>query len=84
MLIIALGIGANMPILPQILAMARALKLQVIVEGIHTAPQADYFSSLAQPVLAQGWFFGYPVPAAKFHRLLAEDEKKTQNTMTAL
>jgi len=65
-------------ILPQILAMALALKLQVIVEGIETGPQAEYFSSLAQPVLAQGWFFGYPVQAERFRRLLAEDEKKAR------
>jgi len=70
--------AVTVAILPQILAMADALKLQVIVEGIETAPQAEYFSSLERPVLAQGWFFGYPVPAERFHRLLAEDEKKAQ------
>jgi sensor c-di-GMP phosphodiesterase-like protein len=70
--------AVTVAILPQILAMAEALKLQVIVEGIETAPQADYFSFLAQPVLAQGWFFGYPVPAERFQHLLAEDEQKTQ------
>ena len=68
--------AVTVAILPQILAMAEALKLQVIVEGIETSPQADYFSVLAQPVLAQGWFFGYPVPAERFQRLLAEDEQK--------
>jgi sensor c-di-GMP phosphodiesterase-like protein len=65
-------------ILPQILAMAEALNLQVIVEGIETSLQADYFSALARPVLAQGWFFGYPVPVEKFLRSLADDEKKMQ------
>jgi sensor c-di-GMP phosphodiesterase-like protein len=70
--------AVTVAILPQILAIADALKLQVIVEGIETAPQADYFSLQAQPVLAQGWFFGYPVPAERFQRLLAEDELKAQ------
>jgi len=70
--------AVTMAILPQILAMADALKLQVIVEGIETGPQAEYFSSLGRPALGQGWFFGYPVPAERFHRLLAEDEKKAQ------
>ncbi len=70
--------AVTVAILPQILAMANALKLQVIVEGIETALQAEYFSCLAQPILAQGWFFGYPVPVERFHRLLAEDEKKAK------
>jgi sensor c-di-GMP phosphodiesterase-like protein len=73
----AIGTEAvTVAILPQILAMAVALKLEVIVEGVETAPQAEFFSSLAQPVLAQGWFFGYPVPAEKFLGLLGEDENK--------
>jgi sensor c-di-GMP phosphodiesterase-like protein len=63
-------------ILPQILAMAETLKLAVIVEGIETAEQAQYFSNLEQKVLAQGWFFGYPVSAAEFHQKLAENEKE--------
>jgi sensor c-di-GMP phosphodiesterase-like protein len=76
--------AVTVAILPQILAMADALKLQVIVEGIETGPQAEYFSSLGRPVLAQGWFFGYPVPAERFLRLLAEDEKKAQAATAAL
>jgi sensor c-di-GMP phosphodiesterase-like protein len=63
-------------ILPQILAMAETLKLAVIVEGIETADQAKYFSLMEQAILAQGWFFGYPVSAAEFHQKLAEDEKE--------
>jgi sensor c-di-GMP phosphodiesterase-like protein len=30
--------------------------------------KADYFEANAQPVLAQGWLFGGPVPAEQFHR----------------
>ncbi len=76
--------AVNVAILPQILAMAAALKLQVIVEGIETGTQAEFFSSLAKPVLAQGWLFGYPVPAERFHHLLAEDEKQAQAAMATL
>lgn len=76
--------AVTVAILPQILAIADALKLQVIVEGIETAPQAEYFSHIGQPVLAQGWFFGYPVPAEKFHCLLADEEKKAQEAAAAL
>jgi sensor c-di-GMP phosphodiesterase-like protein len=63
-------------ILPQILSMAETFNLEVIVEGIETEEQARYFDTCALPLLAQGWLFGYPVPAEEFHRLLAEDQKK--------
>src|SRR5208283_2278408 len=47
----AIGTGSvGVAILPQILSMAEALKLQVIVEGVETGPQANYFASAAQPV----------------------------------
>jgi sensor c-di-GMP phosphodiesterase-like protein len=63
-------------ILPQILAMAKALKLHVIVEGVETLEQAQYFAAAAQPILVQGWLYGHAVPAEEFIPLLAEDEKK--------
>jgi sensor c-di-GMP phosphodiesterase-like protein len=71
-------------ILPQILAMAEALNLQVIVEGIETSQQAEYFAAQAQPILGQGWLFGRAVTSEEFHRLLAEDEKQAQAEMAAL
>jgi sensor c-di-GMP phosphodiesterase-like protein len=58
-------------ILPQILAMARTLNLQVIAEGIETPEQAQYFAGDANGILAQGWLFGKPVPASVFHSILA-------------
>jgi sensor c-di-GMP phosphodiesterase-like protein len=69
-------------ILPQILAMAKALKLHVIVEGVETLEQAKYFAAAAQPILVQGWLYGRAVPAEEFLLLLAEDEKKAR-TLTA-
>ena len=63
-------------ILPQILAMAAALNLAVVVEGIETESQADYFAGVGERILAQGWFFGRPVPAEAFHRILAQDERE--------
>jgi sensor c-di-GMP phosphodiesterase-like protein len=73
----AIGTQAvTVSILPQILAMAEALKLRVVVEGIETELQAHYFARTGSPILAQGWLFGRPVPAGEFHRLLAEDEQK--------
>lgn len=58
----AIGTEAvTVSILPQILAMAEALKLDVIVEGIETELQARYFADFEQPILGQGWMFGFPV-----------------------
>jgi sensor c-di-GMP phosphodiesterase-like protein len=59
-------------ILPQILSMAAALNLDVIVEGVETAEQARYFAASPRAILAQGWRFGRPMLAEQFHRLLAE------------
>jgi sensor c-di-GMP phosphodiesterase-like protein len=68
--------AVTVSILPQILAMAETLKLQVIVEGIETELQADFFAGSNRPILAQGWLFGRPVPVVEFERLLAEDEQR--------
>jgi sensor c-di-GMP phosphodiesterase-like protein len=60
-------------ILPQILAIAEALELEVIVEGVETFPQARYFADTGRPILAQGWLFGRPVPAEVLLHMLATD-----------
>jgi sensor c-di-GMP phosphodiesterase-like protein len=62
-------------ILPQILAMAKLLNLQVIVEGIETSQQASYFIGRAKSILGQGWLFGRPVPPEEFLPLLAASEQ---------
>jgi sensor c-di-GMP phosphodiesterase-like protein len=66
------AIGA---ILPQILAMAEALNLLVIVEGIETREQAAYFAAAHCRILGQGWLYGRPVPAEEFHRRLVSLEQ---------
>jgi sensor c-di-GMP phosphodiesterase-like protein len=71
-------------ILPQILAMAGALNLHVIAEGIETRQQADYFAVQAQPILGQGWLFGRSVSAVAFQSLLAEDRKMQQTASAVL
>jgi sensor c-di-GMP phosphodiesterase-like protein len=63
-------------ILPQILAMAKKLNLEVIVEGVETGEQAGYFAGGERPILAQGWYFGRPVSSEAFHRLLTADQLK--------
>lgn len=73
----SIGTGSvTVAILPQILAMAEALKLQVVVEGVETPEQAAYFAEAKLPVLMQGWLYGRPVPAAEFHRILSRSAKK--------
>jgi sensor c-di-GMP phosphodiesterase-like protein len=58
------------------MAMAKALHLQVVVEGIETSQQASYFSPGEQPILGQGWLYGRPVAATEFQRLWGESVQK--------
>jgi len=64
--------------------MAEALKLEVIVEGIETGLQAEYFAGCSLPIFAQGWLIEGPVPVEKLLRLLAEDDEKAQVTTASL
>ena len=73
----AIGTDAvTVSILPQILTMAETLKLRVVVEGIETQVQADYFTAGNQDIHAQGWLFGRPVPARLFLQMLDEEEAR--------
>ena len=73
----AIGTEAvTVAILPQILAMAEALNLGVIAEGVETVEQAEYFASARGHILAQGWLFGRPQPASEFRVLLATEGKQ--------
>jgi sensor c-di-GMP phosphodiesterase-like protein len=73
----AIGTDAvTVSILPQILTMAETLKLRVVVEGIETKAQADYFAASNQRIHAQGWLFGRPVPARMFLQMLDEEEAR--------
>lgn len=60
-------------ILPQILAMAKSLNLEVIVEGVETDHQADYFTPNPPQVYGQGWLYGRPVPFDQFEGLLIDN-----------
>lgn len=73
----AIGTDAvTVSILPQILTMAETLKLKVVVEGIETRAQADYFAASNQKINAQGWLFGRPIPARLFLQMLDEEEAR--------
>ena len=52
-------------VLPQMLAMAEALQLGVIVEGVEVAAQVEYLEAAARPMRIQGWYFGKPVRAGE-------------------
>ncbi len=67
----AIGTGSlTAAIVPQILAMAEALHVKVVVEGVERAEQSQYFARLDQEILAQGWHFGEAIPAREFLVLL--------------
>jgi sensor c-di-GMP phosphodiesterase-like protein len=68
--------SVTVAILPQILSMAKLLNLEVIVEGVETDHQADYFSPVEQKIYGQGWLFGRPVTAEQFHGLLVAERPK--------
>jgi sensor c-di-GMP phosphodiesterase-like protein len=60
------GTGAvTASVVPLILKMAYELGLMVVVEGIETIEQAEYFRKAGSGILGQGWLFGKPVPAAQ-------------------
>jgi sensor c-di-GMP phosphodiesterase-like protein len=68
--------SVTVSILPQILTMAESLKLRVVVEGIETQVQADYFAASNQNIHAQGWLYGRPIPARLFLQMLDEEEAR--------
>jgi sensor c-di-GMP phosphodiesterase-like protein len=59
-------------IIPQILAVADALGLSVVVQGIEREEQVRYFASSRPGILGQGWFLGLPVNARSLIFLCAE------------
>lgn len=71
--------SVTLGILPQILAMAETLHLQVIVEGIETVDQAAYFAGQNRPVLGQGWLFGKAMTAdALLSMMIRMPEEETE------
>lgn len=75
------GIGTDavtVAILPQMLAMAESLHLQVIAEGIETPEQAAYFAGKDASILGQGWFFGHPVSAEALLKTLFLQEEAVE------
>ena len=57
-----------------IAAMASALGLEVVAEGVETAEQAAEAQALGCG-WAQGYYFARPAPAAEIESLIAEKQK---------
>lgn len=69
--------AVTVAILPQILEMARSLNLAVVVEGVETERQANYFfGAETDRLYGQGWLYGRPVTAEKFLALLDKEQQK--------
>lgn len=68
-------------VVPQILDIVSRLHLMVVVEGIETQRQADYFRLAGPGIRGQGWHFGRPVPAAHFKRLYSDSLSSTRQTL---
>ncbi len=62
------------PVLPQILDMARALGIDLVVEGIETEEQAAWFTAQAV-AYGQGWLFHRPVQAQELQSIV--DDQRT-------
>lgn len=65
--------AVTVSIVPQIIAMAQQHNLGIVVEGVETQAQADYFKNLPFKVLAQGYYFGAPMGVQKARKLLAQN-----------
>lgn len=50
-------------IVPQILAMIDTLDTRLVVEGVETYAQAQFLAQAKPGALAQGWYYGKPMPA---------------------
>ncbi len=62
--------GDTVSIVPQIISMARQHNLGIVVEGIETEAQAEYFRKMKKPMTAQGWFYGKPLQAEEAKALV--------------
>ncbi|MFC4625090.1 EAL domain-containing protein [Daeguia caeni] len=63
-------------IVPQIISMAHEFGLDIIVEGVETEEQAEYFRKLGIDIVGQGWYLGMPMSAVHARSLAAPSKSK--------
>ncbi|WP_372880376.1 putative bifunctional diguanylate cyclase/phosphodiesterase [Psychromonas sp.] len=68
---------ADMALVTAILAMANALELKVVAEGIENDWQANFLER-RHCEYGQGYLFSRPLPAKEFTQLLLQDQKKAR------
>jgi sensor c-di-GMP phosphodiesterase-like protein len=61
-------------ILPQMIAMAESLGLDVIVEGVETEVQKKFLSAHEKPLRLQGWYFSKPLSADALSSFLDKND----------
>ena len=64
------GGGPNVELVRAIVAMAKSLGLDIVVEGVERIPEVEFFRRQDVHVI-QGFLFSAPVPEAQFRKLLA-------------
>ena len=55
-----------------IIDFAKVMKVPVIAEGVEDKEQADYLKAIGCDMI-QGYYFGRPMPAAEFEKLLQQN-----------
>jgi sensor c-di-GMP phosphodiesterase-like protein len=67
--------AVTVSILPQMLAMAESLHLDVIIEGVETEAQLLYLQNTQKPLRVQGWYFSQPLSAKELLIFLERTEQ---------
>jgi predicted signal transduction protein with EAL and GGDEF domain/FixJ family two-component response regulator len=80
--VIGLPSQKNVSVVAAIMALARGLEMQVVVEGVETQEQLDHFIPFGQLEI-QGYYFSKPRPAEELKTWLIERELAANTTATA-
>ncbi len=71
-------------ILPQILALAVSLHVEVIVEGVETEEQAAYLMASGGVMQVQGWYYGKPVEADELPKYKEDMARAAQVALSSV
>ena len=62
-------------VIRDVVDMGKHLNLQIIVEGVETLEQSDFLEAIGCDI-AQGYYYGRPMPVEDFEKLLQEHYKE--------